>query len=349
MNLIGEHTDYNGGPCLPFALEQGTTVRARRRPDREVHLTSTRYDDPSTGSLDAAGRPGHWSSYVVGVLRALLEDGLEVPGLDLEVDSDVPVGAGLSSSAALEGAVAVAVANLLELPLDGETRRRLAAACIRAETEYVGAPTGGMDQTVAFLAEPGHALLVDFGDASTTTVPLSLPEAGLALVVTDTGVAHSHAGGEYAARRADCEAAARLVGRATLGGATATEVEAIADDRVRRRARHVVAECQRVRDAVEALKGQDWGALGGLLTASHVSLRDDFEVSCPELDLAVTTAIEAGALGARMTGGGFGGAAIALVPEARTQALTSAVDRAFVAAGLAAPTHLRAVPSGPAG
>ena len=268
-----------------------------------------------------------------------------MPGLEIRIDSDVPIGAGLSSSAALECAVAVAVAGLLDLPLTDRVRERLANACVRAETEYVGAPTGGMDQTVSMLATEGSALLIDFDDDTTTQVPLPLAEAGLTLVVTDTGVSHAHATGGYAERRAECEAAADALGLDALRQASEGDLDRLDDERLRRRARHVVTENARVTDAVEAIQRGDWTALGGLLDASHHSLRDDFEVSCPELDLAVTTAREAGALGARLTGGGFGGSIVSVVPEERAGAVTTALDVAFAAAGLGAPMHLTATAS----
>ena len=347
VNLIGEHTDYNAGLCLPLALAETARAAVAARPDGTVRVSSSAFPDGWEGTIDALapGADSSWAAYVAGVLWAMRQGGLDVPGLEVRVDSAVPVGAGLSSSAALECAVAVAVAHLLEVPLDQRVRTRLAHACVRAETEYVGAPTGGMDQTVAMLAEERSALLIDFDDDTTTQVPLPLAEAGLALVVTDTGVSHEHATGGYAERRADCEAAARALGLDSLRQATTDDLHRLEEDRPRRRARHVVTENARVEAAVTAIRAQDWSALGTLLDASHESLRDDFEVSCPELDLAVATAREAGALGSRMTGGGFGGSVVSLVPEERASALTTAVDVAFTAAGLGAPRHLMAKPS----
>jgi galactokinase len=282
------------------------------------------------------------------VLWALREAGADVPGVDVAVDSSVPVGAGLSSSAALECSVAVAVASLLDLPLDPDGRRDLAAACIRAESEVAGAPTGGMDQTVSLLARPGSALLIDFADHRTTDVPFALAEAGLALLVTDTRVSHALVDGGYGSRRADCDAAAGALGVPSLREADAAAVEELDDDRLRRRARHVVSEIARVEHAVAAIRAGDWAGLGRLFGDSHVSMRDDFEISCAELDTVVATAIETGAVGARMTGGGFGGSAISLVPEERLDAVVRAIDTAFAAAGFAAPAHLRAEPAGAA-
>ena len=347
VNQIGEHTDYNAGLCLPLALPRSASAAVASRPDGSLRVRSRSFNDAWEGSLDelTPGSTSGWAGYVTGVLWALRQGGLDVPGLDIRIDSNVPIGAGLSSSAALECAVAVAVAGLLDLPLDKRVRTRLAHACVRAETEYVGAPTGGMDQTVAMLATEGAALLIDFEDDTTSDVPLHLAEAGLTLVVTDTGVEHAHATGGYTERRADCEAAADALGLDSLRQATPDDLDRLTDGRLQRRARHVVTENARVEDAVATIRASDWPALGALLDASHHSLRDDFEVSCPELDLAVTTAREAGALGARMTGGGFGGSIVALVPEVRSGAVTTALDVAFAAAGLGAPAHLEATPS----
>jgi len=347
VNLIGEHTDYNAGLCLPLALPVAASAAVAPTSDGSLEVHSRSFPDPWQGSLEALapGTVAGWAGYVTGVLWALRQGGLEVPGLEVHIDSDVPIGAGLSSSAALECAVAVAVAGLLDLPLTELVRTRLAHACVRAETEYVGAPTGGMDQTVAMLASAGAALLIDFDDDTTTDVTLPLADDDLTLVVTDTGVSHAHTTGGYAERRQDCEAAAAALGLDSLRQASEADLDRLTDERLRRRARHVVTENARVTGAVDAIGRRDWTALGGLLDASHHSLRDDFEVSCPELDLAVTTAREAGALGSRMTGGGFGGSVVSLVPEQRAAAVTTALDVAFAAAGLGAPTHLTATPS----
>ena len=351
VNLIGEHTDYNAGLCLPLALSHSTTVRATRRDDRAVRVRSRQQGEPWSGSLDGVG-PGRvegWASYAVGVLWALRQVGWEVPGVDLEVDSTVPMGAGLSSSAALECAVAVAVSGLLDRDLTPELRRTLVGVCRRAESEVAGAPTGGLDQTVSLLASAGSALLIDFRDGTTRDVPLGWGDAGLRLLVVDTRVAHQHVDGGYAARRADCEAASSALGLPSLREAAADDLDRIAHPRLRARARHVVRENARVEASVAAIAGRDWTGLGSLMTASHVSLRDDFEVSCDELDLVVDTALRTGALGARMTGGGFGGSAIALVPAERADAVARAVDLAFATAGLGPVRHLDAVPSGAAG
>jgi galactokinase len=342
VNLIGEHTDYNGGLCLPLALSQRTTVTLTPRPDRLLGLTSAQEEDGWVGRVE--DRPAGWAAYVAGVVAMLRADGHDVPGLDVTVDSEVPVGAGLSSSAALECAVAVAVAGLVGLDLEDVVRRRLAAACRRAENDYVGAPTGGMDQTVAMFARPGHALLLDFADDSVTPVALAPDEEGLALLVIDTRVSHALTDGSYGDRRAECASAAATLGVDSLSEAAPEAVERLADPVLRRRARHVVTENARVRDAVTCLVRRDWTELGRVLDASHTSMRDDFEISCRELDLAVDAARAAGALGARMTGGGFGGSAVALVRAEALDEVRHAVTTAFSEAGLGDPAYLVATP-----
>lgn len=349
VNLIGEHTDYNRGLVLPVALPHATYAAAAARDDDRVRIASAEEDEPWSGTLAGLG-PGDvagWAAYAAGVLWALREDGVEVPGLDVVVHGTVPLGAGLSSSAALECSVALAACAAAGVETSPAVRRRLVAACIRAETEVAGAPTGGMDQTVSLLASPDAALLIDFDSDCTSAVPLALDEAGVALLVTDTRVKHALVDGGYAERRADCEAAAAALGLPSLRQATLADLDSLGDDRVRRRARHIVSEIGRVRATVDALGAGDWAAVGGLFRTSHVSMRDDFEISCAELDVAVTTAVEAGALGARMTGGGFGGSSIALVPVERVDAVARAVDAAFVAHGFDSPAHLLAEP-GPA-
>ncbi|WP_084152087.1 galactokinase [Nocardioides halotolerans] len=345
VNLIGEHTDYNAGLVLPVALPHATYAAARARGDDLVRVASRQQDEAWEGSLGELGPDAvaGWAGYAAGVVWTLREAGHDVPGVDLLVDSRVPVGSGLSSSAALECSVGIALLSLVGAdPV--EHAHTLMDAAIRAETEVVGAPTGGMDQTVAVHASEGAALLIDFESDERTVVPLDL--AGHTLLVTDTRVSHALTDGGYGARRADCEAAARELGVPSLRRADLEGVEALGDERVRRRARHVVTEIARVPQTVAALRDSRWDEVGSIFDASHRSMRDDFEISCPELDCAVAIAVQAGAVAARMTGGGFGGSSVAVVPDERVDAVVRAVDAAFVLEGFRAPQHLRAVPSG---
>ncbi len=334
VNLIGEHIDYNGGRCLPFALGESTTARVSRRDDDLVRVTSE--ERTWEGRVDRIDDAPAWVLYVVGVLLALDVD----EGLEIEIASDVPVGAGLSSSAALECSVAVAVDELLGLGSDDE---RLVSACVRAESDTVGAPTGGLDQTVAVFAEPLQALLIDFAVDSREQVPFDPASQGLAVLVIDTRVSHELTDGGYGARRDDSWEAAKVLGLEHLAQATLEQVQTL-PGHLLPRARHVVTEMDRVDAFVQALRDGRWEALGPLLDASHESLRDDYEVSCEELDVAVETARQAGALGARMTGGGFGGSAIALVPVERVDAVQAAVTTAFVAQGWGRPDFFVAEP-----
>lgn len=347
VNLIGEHTDYNRGLCLPLALRHATYVAVATRQDDRVRIASAQRAAPWIGTLAACG-PGRvtgWPAYVAGVVWALGEQGWPVPGLDLYLDSTVPLGAGLSSSASLECATGAAVAGVLGFDIaEPEVARALVASGIRAEGEVAGAPTGGMDQTIAVYGSPGTALLLDFDNDSRTALPLDLSAGGLSLMVIDTQVSHVLTDGGYATRRAECEEAARLLGLASLRGAELSRIEDIAHPVLRRRARHVVTENTRVRSVENALNRDRTEEIGPHLIASHDSLRDDFEVSCPELDLVVETAVSAGAIGARMTGGGFGGSALALVPESAVQEVRSAVLRAAALAGNPEPRTLRAQP-----
>lgn len=351
VNLMGEHTDYNAGLVLPVALPHRTRVAARAREDGRVTVQSLQRDGGFAGTLAdcGPGGPDGWTGYAVGVLWTLSHAGVPVPGLDLVVDSTVPVGAGLSSSAALECAVGAAVLGLLERPVRGGDADLLVEAAVAAEREVVGAPTGGMDQAVAVRATADHALLIDFSDDTHRQVPLHLEQRGLTLLVTDTRVSHALVEGGYGDRRTDCEEAARRLGVPTLRGATRAAVDDLHGDRLRRRARHVVTEIDRVSGTVAALATDDREALARANADSHVSMRDDFEISCPELDAAVDAAVEAGALGARMTGGGFGGSSVAWVRTDLVAEVAQAVDRRFEREGFAAPQHLVATPSGGAG
>ena len=348
VNLIGEHVDYNGGLCLPMALPHATYAAVAARDDDTVTVSSVQSDDPFTGTVDDLGRVTGWAAYAAGVLWAMREDGWDLPGMDLVVDGRVPLGAGLSSSAALECAVALAAAEVAGVTVDDEVRASLVRACMRAEREVAGAPTGGMDQTVALFGQAEAALLLDCRDWSTRQVPWDPAAAGLTLMVVDTRASHSLSDGGYASRRADCEAAAAQLGVDLLRDVPDQEQdEALAalGDRVRPRVRHVFSEIARVREAVDLLEAGDVEGLGATFLASHASLRDDYEVSCAELDAVVDTAMAHGALGARMTGGGFGGSAIALVRSADVDAVATAVAAAYDERGWQAPGLLTALPS----
>ena len=341
VNLIGEHTDYNAGLCLPIALPHATYAAVRRRGDGVLTVASAQRDDRYEGPL-AEVSPGSvdgWAAYVAGVAWALREAGHELPGMDLVVDGRVPLGSGLSSSAALICSAALAMCAAAGIDPD---RQALVAATMRAESEVAGAPTGGLDQTAALLGEEGQALLIDFRDATTRTVPWQPGDAGLDLLVVDTRASHSHADGGYGSRRQECEAAARALGVTSLREATETDLDRLGDERLRRRARHVVTEVRRVAETVAALQAADWPRVGELFTASHASMRDDFEISCAELDVVVDVALAHGALGARMTGGGFGGSAIALVPTDRAEAVADRVAEAFGEHGWGTPGVLPA-------
>jgi galactokinase len=357
VNLIGEHTDYNGGLCLPIALPQRTTAAARRRDDDRLRMVSTQGGDVVEVALGdvAPGHPAGWAAYVAGVPWALRGMGYAVGGLDVAVDSSVPLGAGLSSSAALECSVAAAVSDLygLDLLSSASARATLARACIDAENTIARAPTGGMDQSAALLASTGHALLLDCRDLHTDQVPFDLEPAGLALLVVDTRAEHALVDGQYAERRASCEEAASELGVTSLREVAATDLETtlarLSSDLLRRRTRHVVTEIDRVTEVVAALRDNDFERVGRAFLESHASMRDDFEISVAELDTAVETAVGAGALGARMTGGGFGGSAIALVRADDARRVQDAVQAGFADRGFNPPSCFVVTASGPAG
>jgi len=357
VNLIGEHTDYNNGLCLPMAIPRRTFVAGAARSDRIVRLVSRQVPGQRSISLDevAHGRRGGWGAYAVGVLWALEQAGHQVRGLDLVVDGRVPLGAGLSSSAALECAVAVAAVDLFRLDglADGVGRQALAAACVRAENEIAGAPTGGMDQAASLLARRDHALLLDFdGDQAPRDIPFDLGAHDLGLLVMNTRTQHSLDDGQYGNRREECTAAARELGvpslRAVTTDSLGAALEHLSSPVLRQRVRHVVTEVDRVVRAVAALESDDFPALGSLFDASHASMRDDFEISSAELDCAVDTARAAGALAARMTGGGFGGSAIAVVGAADVDPIRAAVAEAFCAKGFREPELFAVTADGPA-
>lgn len=328
INLIGEHTDYNLGFALPIALPERTV--ARYEPAETGPLTARSNQVPGSVDIELDTRPGDvtgWAAYVAGVVWAMREAGHPVRGGTLEVSSEVKIGAGLSSSAALECAALGAFAAAAGLSLDLIEQARLAQ---RAENEYVGAPTGLLDQLSALYGAPRRALLIDFREVSVQPVPFDPDEAGVTLLVVDSHAAHEHAGGEYAARRTSCERAARDLGVTSLREVTDTAALRDVGDAVdARRARHIVTENARVLEFVTALSDSDYPEAGRLMTASHASMRDDFEITTPHLDAIAEAAVTAGAYGARMTGGGFGGSVIALVPTERVDTVSAAVEQAM--------------------
>ncbi|KMS81591.1 galactokinase [Streptomyces leeuwenhoekii] len=368
VNLIGEHTDYNDGFVMPFALPHTAVAAVSRRTDGLLRLHSANIGDDVDDVDDADGADGAdgaggvtelrvadlapetdrgWTAYPAGVVWALREAGHEVTGADIHLASTVPAGAGLSSSAALEVVVALALNDLYGLGLRGW---QLARLCQRAENVYVGAPVGIMDQTAAACCEAGHALFLDTRDLSQRQIPFDLAAEGMRLLVVDTQVKHAHSEGEYGKRRAGCEKGAALLGVDALRDVPYDGLEAALerlgdDEEVRRLVRHVVTEDERVERVVSLLESGRTREIGPVLTEGHVSLRDDFRISCPELDLVVDTALAEGALGARMTGGGFGGSAIVLARAADVETLTKAVQEAFARAGFTAPRVFEAVPS----
>ncbi|MGW7252580.1 galactokinase [Streptomyces sp. NPDC054834] len=350
VNLIGEHTDYNDGFVMPFALPHVATAAVSRRGDGVLRLHSADVEGGVVElSLDALAPESDraWTAYPAGVVWALREAGHPVTGADIHLSSTVPTGAGLSSSAALEVVVALALNDLYELGLQ---RWQMARLCQRAENVYVGAPTGIMDQTASACCEEGHALFLDTRDLSQQQIPFDLAAEGMRLLVVDTQVKHAHSGGEYGKRRAGCEKGAALLGVDALRDipydGLHEALERLGDEEeVRRLVRHVVSEDQRVDRVVALLRAGETRAIGPVLTEGHASLRDDFRISCPELDLVVDTALASGALGARMTGGGFGGSAIVLAEAADVDTIGKAVGEAFAAAGFTAPRVFEAVPA----
>ncbi|MBE8473957.1 galactokinase [Streptomyces justiciae] len=350
VNLIGEHTDYNDGFVMPFALPHTAIAAVSRRDDGVLRLHSADIEDGVAElRLDdlVPESDRAWTAYPAGVVWALREAGHAVTGADIHVTSTVPSGAGLSSSAALEVVVALALNDLYELGLPGW---QLARLCQRAENVYVGAPTGIMDQTASACCEEGHALFLDTRDLSQKQIPFDLAAEGMRLLVVDTQVKHSHSEGEYGKRRAGCERGAALLGVDALRDIPYADLDAALarlgdDEEAVRLVRHVVTEDERVEKVVALLESGETRAIGPVLVAGHASLRDDFRISCPELDLVVDTAMSAGALGSRMTGGGFGGSAIVLADVADVDTITKAVEEAFAAAGFTAPRVFEAVPS----
>ncbi|MEY9963025.1 galactokinase [Streptacidiphilus sp. MAP12-16] len=349
VNVIGEHTDYNDGFMLPIALPHAARVAAARRDDGLLRLHSVQSPDSVTEVVVADLAPGSvegWAAYPAGVVWALREAGHQVAGADLYLDSDVPTGAGLSSSAALECAVATAYNDLHGLAL---TPRQLAVLAQRAENAFVGVPCGILDQLASSCCAEGAALFVDARSLDTRQVPLDLAAQGLVLLVIDTEVKHAHADGAYAERRAGCERSAELLGVPALRDVPYDGLDAalarLPEGELRSLTRHIVTEDARVERVIALLDAGDLRGIGPILTEGHASMRDDFAISCAETDLAVDTAVAAGALGARMTGGGFGGSVIVLAERADADRITAAVTDAFAARGWKTPRAFTAVPA----
>ena len=356
VNLIGEHIDYVGGRVLPFALPYATAVAIRLRDDDVLRCVSTGQAQTWSGRTGDVGprAPQGWAAYSVGVPWAMAyHDTIAgFVGADIAVHSSLPQGAGLSSSAALEAAVAMAVAELFGAATDELGRVALARACVTAENVVAGVSTGGMDQSAALRARAGHALLLDCTGFSVEHIPLDLAAAGVELMIINTNAPHRLADSDYGVRRGRVERVAARLGQRVLREAEDVDAVlryAVQDDAaLARQLRHILTEIRRVAAVAEKLRAGAVADIGTELIASHASLRDDYQVSSPELDAAVDAALMAGALGARMTGGGFGGSAIALVPAGRTAVVAERITRVAAERGLPAPQFLTGVPSGPA-
>ncbi|WP_328494571.1 galactokinase [Streptomyces sp. NBC_00414] len=349
VNLIGEYTDFNEGFVMPLALPHTAVAAVSRRDDGVLRLHSADIEGPVVElHVDdlAPLTNTSWAAYPAGVVWVLRTAGHAITGADIHLASTVPTGAGLSSSAALEVVTALALNDLYELGLTGP---ELARVSQRAENDFVGVPCGVMDQTASACCTEGHALHLDCRDLSIRQVPFDLPAQGLQLLVVDSRVKHALGDGAYAERREGCEEGARQLGVPFLRDLAYEDLDAalarLSDERVRRYVRHVVSDDHRVEEVIALLDAGDIRGIGPILTAGHASLRDDLRISCAELDLVVATANQAGALGARMTGGGFGGSAVVLVEAADVDTVTKAVEEAFVAAGYTAPRVFPAVPS----
>lgn len=355
VNLIGEHTDYNDGFALPIALSHSLTAAAARRADGIVRLRSQQFPDTFEARLTdlSPGSVPGWAAYQAGALWALLDEGYGIGGLDLLVESAIPTGSGLSTSAAVCCATVLAATGLYgsgsaaspSVPAPAEVAR----LAQRAENDFVGMPSGIMDQAAVMLAEEGQALFLDCRTLETEQVPFDPAAHGMSLLVVDTRAPRRLVEGAYAERRRSCEEAARALGVRALRDITVEglpeALAALPDDLARRRVRHVVTENARVLEAVALFRAGRAREAGPLFTASHTSLRDDYEVSVPEVDTAVTSALSAGALGARITGGGFGGCVIALVGDENVADCGKAVRAAFAERGFDEPAVFTALPS----
>jgi galactokinase len=344
VNLIGEHIDYSDGFVLPFAIKDRTLVAARKRNDSTIRIASAqRRNKIVTVDISKVkpGLKGEWERYALGVLWALgVKD-----GVDLLIDGHVPLGAGLSSSAALECSVATAMNHLFDLGFNLEELARLTQ---KAENQYVGVPCGIMDQSVSLMATQGSALLLDCRDLTTKNIPFDVASSGLELLIIDTQAHHALTDGGYAERRASCESVVAKLGITSLRELSMEQLEnsrGLLTETEFIRARHAVTEMKRVLECVTALSNSGFEKVGQLINQSHASLRDDYTVSCPELDTAVEAALAAGALGSRMVGGGFGGSAIALIQASKTSETIKAVEKAFASKGFKAPRFFTSLPS----
>jgi galactokinase len=344
VNLIGEHIDYSDGFVLPFAIKDRTLVAARKRNDSTVRIASAqRRNKIVTVDISKVkpGLKGEWERYALGVLWAL---GVN-EGVDLLIDGHVPLGAGLSSSAALECSVATAMNHLFDLGFNLEELARLTQ---KAENQYVGVPCGIMDQSVSLMATQGSALLLDCRDLSTKNIPFDVASSGLELLIVDTQAHHALTDGGYAERRASCESVVAKLGITSLRELSMEQLEnsrGLLTETEFIRARHAVTEMKRVLECVDALSKSEFEKVGELINQSHASLRDDYTVSCPELDTAVEAALAAGALGSRMVGGGFGGSAIALIQASKTTETIRSIEKAFASKGFKAPRFFTSLPS----
>lgn len=336
VNLIGEHTDYNDGFVLPMAIERYTVVAADRPSAGSANsitwMASELMEDFSVDPTRpiVAGEP-KWSNYVRGVMAGFQQREIKLDGFDAVMGTSVPIGGGLSSSAALEVSTATLLETISGTQLDPVEKALL---CQKAEHDFAGVPCGIMDQFISVMAEKDHLLLIDCRSRKSELVPMSDPS--LAILIFNTNVKHELSGGEYAERRAHCEQAASALGIPALRDATSDSLEAAReklDPVVYRRARHVIGEIARTTEAADALRASDWNKVGELMYASHDSLRDDYEVSCPELDTAVELArelgVSRGVFGCRMTGGGFGGCTVALVKAAAVETITDTLVQGY--------------------
>ena len=344
VNLIGEHIDYSEGFVLPFAIKDRTMVAARKRDDSTVRVASAQRRNKIV-TVDISdvkpGLKGEWERYALGVLWSM---GV-TSGVDLMIDGHVPLGAGLSSSAALECSVATAMNHLFDMGFNLEELARLTQ---KAENQYVGVPCGIMDQSVSLMATNGFALLLDCRDLSTRNIPFDVASHGLELLIIDTQAHHALTDGGYAERRASCESVAAKLHFKSMRELTITQLDSSRDllsETEYIRARHAITEMKRVLDCVEALSSGDFVKVGQLLNQSHLSLRDDYNVSCPELNAAVEASLVAGALGSRMVGGGFGGSAIALIQASKTSETIGVVEKAFADKKFKAPRFFTSLPS----